>query len=204
MRFGIWDRRLVPVVGAVVLLLISASYGSFRMAEEEGKVSRERRGTMSETTRSRTMQAALAAERDYLLAHPEPTREIAASGFLERQDRLAVSQAVEALGAQHRLISLRVSFAPEEVIDDRAYLGDATVIISTPVSVNLSAANEDDAYGFIDALLTQFSGVAIVESASIRRGVGGSDGWSAKATLAIRWETVRAVADAAALTDAGR
>ena len=144
MKFGSWDRRLVPVIGAVIVVVISAAYGHVRLAEEEQSISRQRSATMAETTRSRTAQADLAADRDYLLARVELGQAMAASGFLDDQDRLAVSQAIEALGIRHRLNRLRISFAPEEVSGDRSTLGDSAVIVTTPVSVTLDAAREGD------------------------------------------------------------
>ena len=199
MKFGSWDRRLVPVIGAVIVVVISAAYGHVRLAEEEQSISRQRSATMAETTRSRTAQADLAADRDYLLERVELGQAMATSGFLDDQDRLAVSQAIEALGIRHRLNRLRISFAPEEVSGDRFTLGDSAVIVSTPVSMTLDAAREDDLYGFLDDLPAQFSGVAMIESASIRRGAGGS---VTKAKLVIRWQTVRGIADDAAVADA--
>ena len=184
MKFGSWDRRLVPVIGAVIVVVISAAYGHVRLAEEEQSISRQRSATMAETTRSRTAQADLAADRDYLLERVELGQAMAASGFLDDQDRLAVSQAIEALGIRHRLNRLRISFAPEVVSGDRSTLGDSAVIVTTPVSVTLDAAREDDLYGFLDDLPAQFTGVAIIESASVGRGAGGS---VTKAKLAIRW-----------------
>ena len=199
MKFGSWDRRLVPVIGAVIVVVISAAYGHVRLAEEEQSISRQRSATMAETTRSRTAQADLAADRDYLLERVELGQAMAASGFLDDQDRLAVSQAIEALGIRHRLNRLRISFAPEVVSGDRSTLGDSAVIVTTPVSVTLDAAREDDLYGFLDDLPAQFTGVAIIESASVGRGAGGL---VTKAKLAIRWQTVRGIADDAALVDA--
>ncbi|MFP6759911.1 MAG: hypothetical protein VCC99_17105 [Alphaproteobacteria bacterium] len=198
MKFGSWDRRLVPVIGAV-LVVVSAAYGHVRLAEEEQNISRQRSATMAETTRSRSAQAALAADRNYLMERRELGQAMAASGFLDDQDRLAVSQAIEALGIRHRLNRLRISFAPEEVSGDRFTLGDSAMIVSTPVSMTLDAAREDDLYGFLDDLPAQFSGVAMIESASIRRGAGGS---VTKAKLVIRWQTVRGIADDAAVADA--
>ena len=199
MKFGSWDRRLVPVIGAVIVVVISAAYGHVRLAEEEQSISRQRSATMAETTRSRTAQADLAADRDYLLERVELGQAMAASGLLDDQDRLAVSQAIEALGIRHRLNRLRISFAPEVVSGDRSTLGDSAVIVTTPVSVTLDAAREDDLYGFLDDLPAQFTGVAIIESASVGRGAGGL---VTKAKLAIRWQTVRGIADDAALVDA--
>ena len=199
MKFGSWDRRLVPVIGAVLVVVVSAAYGHVRLAEEEQNISRQRSATMAETTRSRSAQAALAADRNYLMERRELGQAMAASGFLDDQDRLAVSQAIEALGIRHRLNRLRISFAPEEVSGDRFTLGDSAMIVSTPVSMTLDAAREDDLYGFLDDLPAQFSGVAMIESASIRRGAGGS---VTKAKLVIRWQTVRGIADDAAVADA--
>ena len=65
--------------------------------------------------------------------------------------------------------------------------------------MTLDAAREDDLYGILDDLPAQFSGVAMIESASIRRGAGGS---VTKAKLVIRWQTVRGIADDAAVADA--
>ena len=199
MKFGSWDRRLVPVIGAVLVVVVSAAYGHVRLAEEEQNISCQRSATMAETTRSRSAQAALAADRNYLMERRELGQAMPASGFLDDQDRLAVSQAIEALGIRHRLNRLRISFAPEEVSGDRFTLGDSAMIVSTPVSMTLDAAREDDLYGFLDDLPAQFSGVAMIESASIRRGAGGS---VTKAKLVIRWHTVRGIADDAAVADA--
>jgi len=201
---GRWDRRFVPVIGALILVVLSAWYGHVRLSDELSTVSNQRRSTMAETTKSRTAQMALTADRDYLMENSAASQAMAAARFLDRQDRLAVSAAIEALGDTHRLNRLQLRISPEEEIVDRPYLGSGSVVVSTPILITAEATSDTDMGDFINALPDQFNGVLIVETASVRHMSIGPGKSSVKARLEMLWQTLRTPVDDPDMAEAGR
>jgi hypothetical protein len=201
---GPWDRRLVPVIGALILVVPSAWYGYVRLSEELAAVSNQRRATMAETTRSRAAHMALTADRDFLMENSTRSQAMAAARFLDPQDRLRISTAVEALGVTHRLDRLQLRISPEEVISDQPDLVSGSVVVSTPVLITAETANDADMDEFLTAVPEQFNGVVVVETATLRRVTNGAGKSSVKARLELRWQTLRSPAEGADMAETER
>jgi hypothetical protein len=196
------DTRLLLPVTAVALVALAVWYGNARLAADVERLELDKRTMLAEIVRLEARAEALDDDLRTIREREADAAALRAARFAAPQDRLAVSEALDALGIEHRINRLRVSFAPEEVIVDRPYTGGVVELVSTPVSITLDAASEGDVLGFLDALPALFSGVATAESLRLRR-VGDGEAQAPEpasghrpsvmsAQIALRWETVRA------------
>lgn len=189
------DTRLLLPVTAVAVVALAVWFGNARLAADVERLEAGKRALLAETARLRERTETLDADLGTIRARKSDLEALRAAGFTAPQDRLAVSEALDALGLAHRIKRLRVSLAPEEAITDRPYTGGIVELVSTPVSITLDAAAEADMLAFLDALPGVFSGVATVETLALRRAGETASAHrpsAMSAQIALRWETVRA------------
>jgi hypothetical protein len=211
MNQGGSDKRLLLPGIVVVLAILGAWYGDLLLGEEQQRLDIAQRVSESEISRIRAARVALAADQQFLMDNRAAAEAMQSAKFLEPQDRLQLTQAVQALGAAHGLNRVRVSVEPEQVLADMPYASETVALVSTPVSINLDAASERDVLAVLERLPGLFSGVAIVETAHLR-GVSahaqqvGADQRPTVMTaqIVVRWQTLKSMADGSDLTSAGQ
>jgi len=198
------DRRGIPALIAVILLIAFAAYGHLVLAAEINALNRRAEAMRAETATVRAEAADLAADRDTVAERRETLAAMNAAGFMRPQDRLGAAQAIEALAAAHGLLRLRADIAPEETASRRPPAAGEVVAIATPVSVSVVAPDMASALAFLDALPDRLSGIATVESATLRRQDANPANAAARVTgeIALVWHTVRTAGPEAELAAA--
>ncbi|MFA7275790.1 MAG: hypothetical protein WC043_03195 [Pseudobdellovibrionaceae bacterium] len=163
----------VKIVAFLAFLVISnagiVAAWYYLLTPYEEDIGRQLQATKSEVESKRLEVAKMKEEFVLLQAQLKTFKQIEHDGFFNDQDRYYAGEKMDKLSGYAGLLNASVKFGQGEQVDDPLVSNSGSIILNSPVTVEIKSIDDVDIYSFIKFLQEKFPGKVAVKSFKLER-----------------------------------